>query len=126
MIGTIGNRELAVFKTKNDNMTLVQKLIMEQRTRFAKIWKLWLSILTEAKIPRPMALNTTTSDVMSALKSRRSTTSTSPFPLKISGVYMYRLSGSIITARTVLMAVIVTESARSGGENNMSWIIFWS
>ena len=66
-------------------------------------------------IPAPIAPKTTQIDVTNVPKSNISVTLTSSSPLKINGVYIARLSGSMIIARMVLIAVMVTESAKSDG-----------
>ena len=66
-------------------------------------------------IPAPIAPKTTQIDVTNVPKSNISVTFTSLSPLKINGVYIARLSGSMIIARMVLIAVMVTESAKSDG-----------
>ena len=64
-------------------------------------------------IPAPIAPNTTQIDVTNVPKSNISVTFTSSSPLKINGVYIARFSGNMIIARMVLIAVMVTESAKS-------------
>lgn len=64
-------------------------------------------------IPAPMAPNTTKIDVTNVPKSNISVTFTSLSPLKINGVYIARFNGNMIIARMVLIAVMVTESAKS-------------
>lgn len=64
-------------------------------------------------IPAPIAPNTTQIDVTNVLKSNISVTFTSSSPLKINGVYIARFSGNMIIARMVLIAVMVTDSAKS-------------
>ena len=66
-------------------------------------------------IPAPIAPKTTQIDVTNVPKSNISVTFTSLSPLKINGVYIARLSGNMIIARMVLIAVMVTESAKSDG-----------
>ena len=64
-------------------------------------------------IPAPIAPKTTQIDVTNVPKSNISVTFTSLSPLKINGVYIARLSGNMIIARMVLIAVMATESAKS-------------
>ena len=64
-------------------------------------------------IPAPIAPKTTQIDVTNVPKSNISVTTTPLSPLKINGVYIARLSGNMMIARMVLIAVMVTESAKS-------------